>query len=279
MQPSQQRSIFSGTIGQYSQQPATVPGVRISVNELRPTTRFNDLHEELQKIIENVDNFILSQIHIQEQCEGASGAIEKTCQEIPPDVEYCLKSLDNVQQALESDAESIAFAKDLVKIDATDAKLSFKVIQNLKLPQQYHHTNLWTTASAASTGPSISDAGDVFEGGNRNLVEYFSKQVDGMASTLDMYKRNIADVETYLKRIEMSMLQQIQRTSFNRGRQGERSADDQIRELAAVLREFEGGILGVAKSVGGVREQVQEAALGPILSHPPTRGSRFGTLQ
>lgn len=238
-----------------------MPGVRISVNELRPTTRFNDLHEELQKAIEDVDKFILNQIHLQEQCDSANDRIDTLCQEMPPDVEYCTKILDTVQRALENDAESIAFAKGLVRADATDAKLSFKVIQNLKLPQQFHHTNLWNSASTVTISPEYSD-GDVPEGQNRNLVEYFSKQADNMSNTLNTYKRNIGEVEAYLHGIESNIMQQMQQVSLTRAHNGgEKNVDGQIRELAAVLREFESGILGIATMVGGARELVQETAL------------------
>lgn len=63
--------------------------------------------------------------------------------------------------------------------------------------------------------------------------------------------------------MEANTTQQVQRLQFSRGRDGgARSADDQVRELTAVFREFEKGILGVAGKVGGVRELVLEATLG-----------------
>ena len=84
-----------------------------------------------------------------------------------------------------------------------------------------------------------------------------------MSKTLESYKRNIAEVEAYLKGIESSTVQQLQRVQFTKGRDGGgRSAEDQVRELTAVLREFEGGIVGVAGKVTEVREKVQERILG-----------------
>ena len=274
-------SIFSNSIGQQSQQQQTIPGVRISVNELRSTTRFNDLHEELQKAIEYVDAFVMNKIKWQEQCEAASGMLEDLCQQMPPDVDHCTKNLEGVQQSLENDAESISFAKSLVKSDVADAKLSFKVINNLKLPQPFHHANLWSSVSAPQqTGPTLPDEPSD-DGGSRNLVDYFSKQADEMSSDLESYKRNVAEVEAYLKSVESNALQQMQHLVFTRSRDGgAKTAGDQVRELAAVLREFENGILGVATKVGGTRETVQDAMLGPTIvnehSRFPQHGSRLG---
>ena len=258
-------NIFSNSIGQTSQQQQTVPGVRISVNELRPTTRYGDLHDELQKAIEFVDNFVLNKIQWQEQCEAASGMLEELCQQIQPDVEHCARSLDNVQHSLENDAENISLAKNILKVDATDARISFKIINNLKLPQQFHHANLWSSVSAPQhTGPTFpEDSSD--EGESRNLVDYFSRQSDEMSKTVASYKRNVAEVEAYLRGVESHVLQQMQQLAFTRGRDiGENDAEDQVRELAGVLREFENGILSVAMKVGNTREVVQSTMLGPV---------------
>lgn len=261
-QPPAPVSIFSNSIGQQSQQQQVVPGVRISVNELRPTTRFNDLHEELQKAIEYVDNFISGQIQFQEQCLGTSPGLNGLAQQMSPDVQHCTKKLESVQQALEGDAESIAFAKDLVRTDAADAKLNFKVINNLKLPPQFHHANLWNSISATQhAGPSFPD-GAAEQGSSRNLVEYFSKQSDEMSKTLAAYKRNVAEVEIYLRGVESNAIQEMQRLSVSRNREGGPSgAEDKVKQLAFVLRDFENGILGVAARVGAARESVQSVML------------------
>ena len=277
MQNSRPAYLFSSQIGQQTQQQ-TVPGVKLSINELRGTTRFNDLHEDLQKSIEYVDNFILQQIHRHGDLFEANQKINEMSLEIGPDVEYCAKTLDTVEDALENDAESIAFARNLVKSDAANAKLSFRVIQNLKQPSQFHQTDLWTTSTTShfSSGPSFADE-SAEEGASRNLVDYFSKQADEMSKTLETYKRNITEVETYLRSVESNTMQQMQQMMFSRTPDGiEKSAEDQVRELAAVLRDFEAGIMGVAAKVGATREQVQEVMLGPPEIVGSTRNRRYG---
>lgn len=181
---------------------------------------------------------------------------------IPGDVEYCARTLETLQIALENDAEAIALAKTLVTTDSANAKLSFDVIRALKMPQQFHHFALWSgqNSSYAGEGPLIREN----EGG-KNLVSYFSQAADQMFQMLSKYKGNIDEVETYLRGLEINLGQQVQQIAFVRGRDGgAKRADDQIRELAAVLREFEMGILGVAGKVGSARERVQELTLGDI---------------
>lgn len=265
MQPPPARKLFPSQIGQYSQQQQTVPGVRIlDVNQLRSTTRFNDLHEDLQKVIENVDNFISGQIRCQEECAQHTEDINQKCHQIPPDVEYCTKALDTTQQALENNAESIAFAKGLVKVDVADAKLSFQTIQNLKMPQQFQQSGMWNTTGISQSGGSSFPEEDLEVGASRTLVEYFSKQADVMSKTLDAYKRSIGQVEAYLKDVESNAMQQMQQMMFDRGQDGvEKSAEEQVRQLAAVLRDFEHGITGVASRVGVTRDKIQEVVLGP----------------
>ncbi|MCJ1423512.1 hypothetical protein MMC29_001396 [Sticta canariensis] len=265
---SQQPFIFSASIGQYSQQQQTVPGVRININELRPTTRFTDLHEDLQRMIGDVDNFILRQIGLCEECEGAIENVA-SFSSVPNDVEYCTKTLETVQDALENDAEAIAHAKTLVKTDVANAKLSFKVIQNLKMPPQYQQSGVWRSPDLSQAAArTLSD--DDRLGPSSNLVSYFSQEVDNMSKTLEGYKRSIGEVETYLKGVEVNTVHQMQQMAFTQGQDGQpKSAEDQVRELAAVLREFENGILGVAGKVGGTREKLQEVMLGNV-------GSRNG---
>ena len=241
-----------------------MPGVRISINELRSTTRFNDLHEDLQKTIEKIDDFILGQIKLQEECEGFMSEVHGLSNSIPNDVEYCTKTLETMQIALENDAEAIAYAKTLVKADSTNAKLSFKVIQNLKMPQQFQHFALWNMHSLPqAVVPSSFDEGEV--GSNENLVAYFSKEADEMSKLLLKYKGNVTEVETYLKGLEFNIGQRTQQIAFLPRRDGSgKGAEAQVRELAAVLREFENGILGVASKVGAAREKVQEVILGGL---------------
>ena len=278
-QPQQQQapSIFTNSIGQLSQQQQTVPGVRISINELRPTTRFNDLHEELQRVIENIDNFILEQMKFQGECEEAiSGrnGVERSFEPVPREVQYAQTTLDAVQQALENDAQAIAHVKALNKADQSNAKLSFNAVSTLRMPQQFPHSTLRHTASTSHvTAPSLID--DDGDGTATDLVSYFSKQTDEMSNTLENYKGRLSEVEAYLNGVEVNMMDQMQQLMFLRGQDGgQKTVEDQVKELAAVLKEMQSGIGGVAGKLSGTREMVQEVVSGGDSTRFATRKAR-----
>ena len=270
-----QRSLFSNSIG-FTQQQQSVPGVRINLDQLRPTTRFNDLHEDVQKEIETIDKFILQQMGFKDQNQSVMPKIESTSLYIPNDVGFVSQKMDAVNQALENDAQSIEYAKKLVRKDTTNARLSFRVVDNLKLPQQYHHSGLWNVPSISQSAGTRLPGEEGEEGEGEDLVSYFSTQADAMSQTLATYKKNVADIETHLTSLEQGTMQQMQQLMFTRGRDGGvRTAEDQVRELAGVLREFENGILGVAGKVGGAREKAQELILGDARPGS-SRSRRFG---
>ncbi|KAL8702027.1 MAG: hypothetical protein Q9201_004604 [Fulgogasparrea decipioides] len=279
-QQNQQSSLFATSIGQYTQRQQPVPGVRVTTSELRPTTRFTDLHEQLQSIIENIDVFIQQQMKFQQECAALNPSIDEHCGQIPGDVEICTKALDTMQNALENDAGAIAYAKTLTKGDVANAKLSFTAVENMAVPQHYQATNVWTLPLASrDAGPSLLEEDNVQEGnGSASLVSFFSSQADEISKSLDSYKRNVTEVEAYLKGIETNTMQQMQQhfSTWDQNGQG-KSTEDQIGQLAAVFREFEMGIINVAGKVGGVREKVQEVILND-LGNLYGRSGRFAAL-
>ncbi|KAL8782310.1 MAG: hypothetical protein Q9213_005504 [Squamulea squamosa] len=260
-------SVFNNlnpSIGQYTQRQQPVPGVRVTTSELRPTTRFTDLHEQLQTLVENIDGFIQQQMKFQQECAAMNQGLDENCNQMPDDVEFCTKALDTMQHALENDAQAISQAKALTKADVTNAKLSFAAIENMSVPQQYQAVNLWALPSISrDAAPSLLDDEVATEGkGSTSLVSFFSAQADEMSKSLDNYKSSIVDVENYLKGIETNTVTQMQQLLLTRGQDGQgKSAEDQVRELAAVLKDFGNGIINVAGKVGGVREKLQEAVL------------------
>ncbi|KAI9870876.1 MAG: hypothetical protein M1830_003675, partial [Pleopsidium flavum] len=281
-QPQTRPSLFNTSLsmGQTTlpSAPQTlIPGVKIDVSQIRNTTRFSDLHPDLQTQIETIDNFILTQMHFKSECDSVLPKIESQSLYIPNDVAFVSRKLETMQQALENDAEAIDVVRKSVKRDAADAKLSFRAIDNLKLPQQYHYTGLWNVPSVSQpSGPKLpaspssprspsSSSSSNDEGTSSDLISYFSTQADTMRKTLESYTQSIHDIESHLLGVETNTVQQMQQLSFTRGRDGgARSEEDRVRELAAVLREFENAIMAVAGKVGGAREGVTEVVLGGL---------------
>jgi len=235
----------------------TVPGVRIDISNVRTTTRFNDLHEDLQKEIEQLDKFILAQIQQCHDCAAIMPAHAEQLSFIPDNVDFLSRKLIGVESSLENDAQAVALDGSLVHRDAENAKLSFRAIEVLKLPPQYHQPGIWHGSNSSSAPADQA----------QDLVSFFSKTADEMAGTLAKYKVSIGEIEQHLRGVEASTVQQAQQMSGG-------NPGDAMRELAAVLREFEAGILSVAGSVGGAREGVQRLQLGGFVPDDSNDGGR-----
>ena len=116
-----------------------------------------------------------------------------------------------------------------------------------------------------------------------DLISYFRKRADALARTAAEYDRSVHEIEIHLRTVEASAIAQTEAlmarsamsansSSRNNGgaaagrhdgRNGaSASQDDEIRNLAAVLADFERGILSVASKVGAVREGVVELTVG-----------------
>lgn len=257
--PNPASNAFPGglTMGQNQPNQSSVPGVRIDVSNLRSTTRFNDLHEDLQKEIENIDNIIERQIQLKQECDAIMPSHNEQLSNIPSDVQLLTRKANGVEEALQTDAESIMLVRKLVKSDAENAKISFKAIENLKLPAQYHQGGsgaIWNAKEANGSN----------ENGAQDLVSFFSSTADDMKTKLDTYKNHIGQVEQHLRGVEAATMNQLQQLANGRGASGIGGPDatEQRLELMAVLREFEDGVLAVAGNVGNTRDAMQQLQLG-----------------
>lgn len=247
-------STLSGglSMGQSTNQQQTVPGVRIDVSQLRGTTRFNDLHDDLQKQIKLFDDVIQQQIRLKNDCDAIMPAHNNQLAQVPHDVEFVRRKRIGVENAQDSDAQAISIVQKLIKVDAEHAKLSFKAIDNLKLPPQYHSTGVWSGNPAANDNRN-QENGDADA---QDIVSFFNQTADELASTLSTYQKHIVEIEQHLRSVEANSAQQInalvaKRNGTSTGQEDARS------ELIAVLNDFEKGMIAVASKVGGAREGLQ----------------------
>lgn len=241
-------------------QPQTIPGVKIDVANLRGTTRFNDLHEELQKQIEHMDNVIQGQIKLKNDCSAIMAPHDSQLATVPSDVEFLRRKLVGLESSMAADAESISHVREFIKADAENAKLSFRAIDNLKLPPQFHVSGVWPTKppSTDSRAQNGSES-DVYD-----IVGFFSSNADELSATLAKYRKHIGEIEQHLRSVEESSAQQIN-SLIARRNDGSNGDEDEIRQLAYALTEFEQSILNVAGKVGGLRESIQKLQLGNFM--------------
>jgi nucleoporin p58/p45 len=259
-QNQMQQPLGGGFLSNNPQQQLA-PGVRIDMTNIKGNTRVNDLHEDLQKQLAFLDGIIYSQEERKKECEAFMPQHEKQLDNIPSDVEFCSRKMRGLADLMDGDVEAVAVLKALVEEDAENAKLSFRAIDNLKLPPQYHNPG-WPSKAAGgdSRSQNNSAARD-----SQDIVGYFSSAADELNGKVAKYQKNITEIETHLRGVEGSTAQQVH--AFVLRRQGGGAArSDEIRELAESFEDFERGILNVAGKVGSAREQVQSLQLGGFMA-------------
>ncbi|CAK7204696.1 hypothetical protein SEUCBS139899_007455 [Sporothrix eucalyptigena] len=275
---------------QQQQQQQIVPGVRIDLSNLKGTTRFNDLQESLQKDIIAFDSLIQSYIEQKNQVEAFLPAHSESLEAIPGDVRFVARKYDGVSGAMASDLQAIQSLRETVKQDAEHAQLSFKALDNQKLPAQFHTSGLWSTGTGGpkkngrgrdgaggddrSDGKASDRNGD--GGGRTDLINYFSHTGDEIGQQLRKLESNLGEIEVHMYSVQAGLLEQLQRIAASSNGasaspaagdngEGSSSSDDKVAELAAVLRDFEESILTVASVVGSARESMTGLQLGDFL--------------
>ncbi|KAG9247088.1 hypothetical protein BJ878DRAFT_415610 [Calycina marina] len=249
------------------------PGVYIDKENLRLTTRFDDLHENIKSQIELMDLLVQNQMARKGECDAILPAHANHLSAMPNDVEFCRRKLIGVETALTTDVDSIAHMQGLLHMDAENAKLSFKATDRLKLPSQYHTPGVWAKPANASGGQDGS------EDEARDIVTFFSSTADEMATTLTKYEQNMKEIEAHLRTVEATTAQQV--NSLVAKRNGASGSDgNAIGELASVLGEFQQGVLHVAGTIGAAREGMQTlqngSFTGPGPRGTPVKGRRGG---
>ncbi|KAL2018169.1 hypothetical protein VTK56DRAFT_1194 [Thermocarpiscus australiensis] len=287
-QPQQPAQTVGLTMGQSTtaappqQQQQVIPGVRIDLSNIKSTTRFNDLQETLQKEIAMIDEGIQKCIRDKEAVDAFLPAHGDQLAAIPTDVSFVTRKSEGAHSALSSDIVAIDQLRELVKQDADNARLSFKAIDNLKLPMQYHQAGLWssrgqpqatatTTAAAAAAGAGVgtgaAGSADAEAESNTDLISFFSRTADEMDDMMKKFEKNLGEIEVHLHGVQGNMLEQLQRVAAQASRAGQGGVDERVVELAAVLRDFEESILRVAGVVGGVKEGITELQLKDFMGH------------
>jgi nucleoporin p58/p45 len=261
-------------------QQQVVPGVRIDLSNIKSTTRFNDLQESIQKELAMIDEAIQKCIKEKDAIEAFLPSHGDQLAAIPTDVSFVSRKSEGAHTALAGDVVAIDQLRELVKQDAGHARLSFRAIDNLKLPTQYHQAGLWSSSRAQQVGGGGGGGGAgtgagggsgavaAGEQSNTDLISYFSRTADEMDEMMRKFEKNLGEIEVHLHGVQGNMLEQMQRVAAqNNKNAAQGGVDERVVELASVLRDFEESILKVAGAVGTVKEGVTELQLKDFMGH------------
>lgn len=260
----QQSNAFGGTLGglnmgQQNQNQNSVPAVRVDPSNIRITTRYNDIHEQIQKEIEQQDEMILGVIKQANECAAILPAHGDQLELIPDNVEFLQRKIIGVQSNQDADVESVDKLSKEFDVDKANAKLSFDAIENLRLPQQYHQ-GMWNTAK--QTSPSSTRPGEPAE----DIVNLFDQTAEEMGQTYKKNMNTLSDIEQHLNSLTAKMVQAGGNFGNNQGHQNQ--------ELAENLRLFHDALVNVANKCGDARESVQKIQSSPFID--PTSAHNYG---
>ncbi|KAJ5515985.1 hypothetical protein N7527_007545 [Penicillium freii] len=257
-----------------------IPGVKVDVSNLLPTTKFESCADEIRSQIEAIDKHILNQMKMCNEVGDLLPTIEKQGATIPNDVEFVQGKLETMQHALENDASDIDGLRSLVTRDAAEAQVAFRAIDTLKLPLQYQSTGggWWSVQDQQIPERSMrssrkntlalpdgveGDASTDVNGVPVNLVDYFSHRSKEMKGVLTRYTGNLKEIEDHLHGVEATLNRQISDFVGSKSREGAAGTPrSTINELSGVLSDVEAGIMGVATRLSNVSEQVQDLSIG-----------------
>ncbi|KAF2483012.1 hypothetical protein BDY17DRAFT_279796 [Neohortaea acidophila] len=241
------------------QQPAQ-GAVKINFDEMRPTTRYADLIDDIKAQLESIDQMIQKQ---EQNCRQIEAFLPEHGQKVPslgPDVDLIKEKAEAVEHALAMDAGGVDMQRRVLESDRKDFQRCERVVMNLAQPLQYRYTGY----GGASTSTGLD--GDVAK--DMDLVSnFFAPVAAELIKTLDLYASNLTEIEGHMRVIEQSAVAQEQQLVSKRAGVGGgayANGDDTVRELADTLRGFEASILGAAGLVGQCREGVNELVLGRL---------------
>jgi nucleoporin p58/p45 len=232
-----------------------------TLDRIRGTTRFSDLHPDLQAEIQTLDDRFQRQMNHADQIRAILPKQAELVSTLPPDVSYIEQFLSTVELGIDNDSSNIAHLKNVVAQDIDEAYLVFRAVQNQALPQQFRYGNAANlTASTAKPGAQSSSTGDDDDPTKPvDLLPYFTKRADNLAATLELYQRQIREIEAHLRTMEAGTVEKMQQLAGSRS-----GVQDQKRELVEALRAIEGAILDSATKVGRAKDAVMQQTVGGV---------------
>ncbi|CAI6087734.1 unnamed protein product [Clonostachys chloroleuca] len=258
---------------QQAQQPVAnqstnqISAVQINYDNIRPRTRFDDLAKPIQDEIALIDKGITRVIKMKDEIGEFMPQHERDIEQLGRDVKFVESKFRTVQVALNSDIQAVKVLQDMTKKNITDAQLSFKATDNLKLPAHYHQTGLFATPASATSAnsPAANTAAGASDthADAQDLITYFNRICDDV----EKYKRRIdeyrAEIERDMPGVENGLYEQIRALRDRQASSnGDSGVSDQLGQILLALREMGTAIINQAGQIADTRERLSRLQAG-----------------
>lgn len=269
---------------------SAVSSTAIDLEHLRPTTKYDAAHPDIQRVIESLDNAILNQIELANAIPDLIRKLEDLGQNVPGGLDLVSAKLDHLTSGLENDAEAVVAVRDgTLKKSEGEAKCVFRAVDRLKVPRQYqvgHKQNesinggvyggsglsgWWNNPQALKAATKADAKGEtmqlpgeeVDEQGPKSLVEMFNNRAGEMADLMKSNRELLSEIEDFVGGLEdkvrskeRQLNERINLGAENGQNVGEK--EHQLQLLKYVFGEVDRGMYEVAGKVGAARDDVLE---------------------
>ncbi|GAO17372.1 hypothetical protein UVI_02038920 [Ustilaginoidea virens] len=237
--------LFVQTQPQQAQTTAqVVPAVQINYDNLRPRTRFEELAKPVQDEIALIDKGIQRVIKMKDEIGEFMPQHRRDIEQLGRDVKFVESKFRTAQAALNGDIQTVKVLQGMTKKNISDAQLSFKATDNLKLPTHYHQTGLFAAHANA-----------------QDLITYFNRVCDDVEKhkkRLDDYR---AEIERDMPGVENGLYEQI-RNLRDRNAASAGAVQDQLGQILSALREMGNAIIAQAGQIADTRERLSRLQVG-----------------
>ncbi|KAK6356129.1 Nucleoporin nup49/NSP49 (Nuclear pore protein nup49/NSP49) [Orbilia javanica] len=222
-----QASLF----GQTQTQPQVQPqAVEMNFSNMRGTTRYEELHQDVRSLLDFLDEYVQKAIGISQELSARSVTHKDTMETVDDDVEHVSRKLGFATTFLNNDGHSIGQLHNASTQLINTATLSTRTIDILRLPmsQRSHYLSTHHTSNPEySLMPYFEEKSSELEGKATN----FLAAVGEVEKTLEAVERDVGQVNT--------------------------SAESKVREVVKAEKVVFSGMLAVASKVATVNEDLK----------------------
>lgn len=249
-----------GTASQNAGAQPAQGGIQIkTIDNIKGTTRFSELHPDFQNEIQKLDDIFQGHMSNSQRIREVLPRQGETVASLAPDVAYIEQFLSTVELGIDNDSGNIARLKQQVEKDQQEALLCHRAVTNQSLPAQFRYGNA-ANLSASTTKPNAAASADDDDPTKPvDLIPYFSHRADNLSATLETYQHQIREIEAHLRTMESGIVEKAHQLSGSRS-----GLRDQRKELIDAMRAIEGAILEAAKRVGRTRDLVIQTTMGNV---------------
>jgi nucleoporin p58/p45 len=229
----------------------TAPGGKVDLANAKGSTRVGDLTEELQLEIATIDMIVNNIMEQQRQIAAFLPQHGKDVEQLTNDVTFLEGKLKGVQAALEEDVRNIQYLKDMTKQDIEDAQLSFKAVDNLKLPAHYHQPSLFG-GNRANAGSANASQGGTDETGD--ILALYARRTLQLKEKHEKLLEKMRACEEHMPGVENGLYERMRRLQQGAIGVGMGSQFEQIFEA---IRETGSTIYRLANNIAENREKLE----------------------